>query len=81
MSRLTQNTCINLAKKLGTYTTNPPRMSEVKAALYGNQGRSTDEISYLGKNKSKLSDAWVTKTNNKTTLNEVRNVFMLSSAF
>ena len=81
MSRLTQNTCINLAKKLGTYTTNPPRMSELKAALYGKQGRTTDEISYLGKNKSKLSDAWVTKANKKTSLNEVRDVFMLSSAF
>ena len=81
MSRLTQNTCQNLAAKLADVTTSPLRLSDLKASLYGKQGRTTDEISYLGTTKSKLSDAWVNKSNTQGSLTEVRDVFMKSQTF
>lgn len=84
--RLTENSCLNLAAKLGNYTTNPPRLSDLKAALYGKQGRVTDEIKYLGRSKAKLSDAWVSLARSKNedkekSLTEIKNVFMMSETF
>lgn len=81
MGKLTENTIIALAKKLGTTTTLPARLSDLRCALYGGTGRVTDEIKYLGKSKAKLSDAWVTKTNIKSSLNEVKNVFLSATGF
>ena len=86
MGRLTQNTCVNLATKLANTTANPPRLADLKRALYGGRGARTDEIAYLGQNNAKLSDAWVSKArggsvDNEKSLTEIQNVFMLTKSF